>query len=198
MSLETAESRLSDLRSRDAADEAWQWILDLKKQAKSNRAAAEAQLNAIFRLGTPPASLHGPTDGVIVMMTTNPVFATAVRLVSEMWMPWQGKWFDSGKSEGGNRVVSAARLPVNLLLPKYKMKDVAEGKLVFGFKTYTEASKCDPDLQVHVNDYSQGNPSFLRSARDELVEVVRGVYLGKILVPRRDRYENICFFALRT
>ncbi|WP_204081054.1 hypothetical protein [Mycobacterium riyadhense] len=202
MSLQTAESRVSDLRNRDAADEAWQWIVDLKEQAKSNRTAADAQLNAIFRLGTPPTSLDGPTNGILVMTTINPVLDAAVRLVTSLWMPWQGKRFDAAKRTGDNRMISAAELPSKLLWPLYKMKDAADGKLAFDFKTYSDAGKRDPDVQVMVIDYAEvgDNPRLIiRSIRDELVEVVPGTYLGKILfrLPR-NRYAMIGFFALRT
>ncbi|MCV7199412.1 hypothetical protein [Mycobacterium angelicum] len=202
MSIQTAESRVSELRTRDAADEAWQWIVDLKEQAKSDSAAAEAQLNAIFKLGTAPASLDGPTNGILVMTTTNPLVDAAVRFVTGLWMPWQGKRFDSEARTGDNRIISAAKLPSKLLWPLYKMKDGTDGKLAFDFKTYRDAGKCDPGVEVMVIDYSdvKENPYLIiRSIRDELVEVVPGTYLGKILfkVPR-GRYEMIGFFALRT
>ena len=202
MSLEMAESRVSDLRKREAAGEAWQWIVDLKEAAKSDSAAAEAQLNVIFKLGAPPTNLDGPTDGILVMTTTNPALDAAVRLVTGLWMPWQGKRFDSTSGSGDNRMVSTARLPSKLLWPLYKMKDAADGKLAFDFKTYKDAGKADPDVQVMVIDYSDvgDNPRLIiRSIRDELIEVVPGTYLGKILfrLPR-DRYEMIGFFALRT
>ncbi|MGB9222724.1 hypothetical protein [Mycobacterium sp.] len=202
MSLETAESRVSDLRNREAADEAWQWIVDLKEKAKSDGAAAEAELNSIFKLGTPPTNLDGPTDGILVMTTTNPALDAAVRLVTNLWMPWQGKRFNSESRSGDNRMVSSSRLPSKLLWPLYKMKDAVDGKLAFDFKTYNDAGKCDPDVQVMVIDYSDvgDNPRLIiRSIRDELVEVVPGAYLGKVLFRMpQDRYEMIGFFALRT
>jgi hypothetical protein len=57
MSVEATESRVTELRQREAADEAWQWIVDLKERAKSDSAAAAAELDAIFRNGTPPGDL---------------------------------------------------------------------------------------------------------------------------------------------
>ncbi|KAA1251631.1 hypothetical protein F0Q45_03170 [Mycobacterium simiae] len=202
MSLQTAASRVSDLRSRDAAEEAWQWIVDLKEAAKSDRSGAETQLNSIFKLGTPPTDLDGPTNGILVMTTTNSVLDAAVRFVTSLWMPWRGKRFDSKGHTGDNRMISGARLPSKLLWPLYKMKDSTDGKLAFDFKTYNDAGKADPGTQVMVIDYSEveANPRLIiRSIRDELVEVVPGTYLGKILfrLPR-DRYEMIGFFALRT
>jgi hypothetical protein len=82
------------------------------------------------------------------------------------------------------------------------MRDAEAGKLAFDFKTYVEAGKDDPDRQVMVIDYAdvESNPRLLiRSIRDELVELVRGVYLGKILFNSGDdKYSKIGYFALRT
>ena len=202
MSVEATESRVTELRQREAADEAWQWIVDLKERAKYDSAAAAAELDAIFRNGTPPGDLDGATDGILVMTTTNPVVDAAARFVTNLWMPWQGKRFDLAAGTGDNRMTSSAKLPSKLLWPLYKMKDAADGKLAFDFKTYQDAGKQDPDVQVMVIDYAdvKENPYvIIRSIRDELVEVVPGTYLGKILfrLPR-DRYEMIGFFALRT
>ncbi|OBJ82849.1 hypothetical protein [Mycobacterium asiaticum] len=202
MTIEAAESRVSELRKRQASDEAWQWILELKERAKADSVAAEAELNAIFSKGAAPRSLDGPTNGILVTTTTNPLVDAAVRFVTNLWMPWQGKRFDSEGHAGDNRMTSGSRLPSKLLWPMYRMKDAADGKLAFDFKTYHDAGKLDPDVQVLVIDYAdvKENPYvIIRSIRDELVEVVPGTYLGKILfrLPK-GRYEMIGFFALRT
>ena len=63
------------------------------------------------------------------------------------------------------------------------------------------AQSDDPDRQVMVIDYAdvEKNPRLIiRSIRDELVELVRGVYLGKILFNSGDNYSKIGYFALRT
>lgn len=203
MSTDAAESRVSDLRERAAAEEAWQWIVDLKEQAKSDSAAAESQLDAIFRAGNAPSDLDGPTDGILVMTTTNPVVDAGVRFITGLWMPWQGKRFRLDGGTGDNRMTSSSKLPSKLLWPLYKMKDAADGKLAFDFKTYEDAGKLDPDVRVMVIDYAdiKENPMVvIRSIRDELVEVVPGTYLGKILFrqPRGDDYALIGYFALRT
>ncbi|MGB0971150.1 MAG: hypothetical protein ACPGVG_09345, partial [Mycobacterium sp.] len=73
--------------------------------------------------------------------------------------------------------------------------------LAFDFQTYVEAGKDDPDLQVMVIDYAnvEKNPRLIiRSVRDELVELVDGVFLGKILFNSGDTYSKIGYFALRT
>jgi hypothetical protein len=184
-----------------ACDAAWSWIVSLSEKAKTDAASADSELNELFRLGTPPTDLHGPTEGILVMTTTNPGVDTAVRAVTGLWMPWQGKRFDSEAATGDNRLTRSSGLVSKLLWPLYSMRDAEAGKLAFDFKTYVEAGKDDPDRQVLVIDYAdvEKNPRLIiRSIRDELVELVRGVYLGKILFNSGDSYSKIGYFALRT
>ena len=77
-----------------AADSTWAWIEELSKRAKSDATGADADLNELFRLGTAPTDLHGATEGMLVMTTTNDKFDAVVRVITSMWMPWQGKRFD--------------------------------------------------------------------------------------------------------
>jgi hypothetical protein len=185
-----------------AAEAAWAWVEDLSERANSDADAADEELNTLFRLGTPPTGLDGPTEGILVMTTTNPALDMAVRAVTALWMPWQGKRFDSDAGTGDNRLTRSTGLVSKLLWPLYSMRDAEAGKLAFDFKTYVEAGKDDPDRQVMVIDYAdvEKNPRLIiRSIRDELVELVRGVYLGKILFNSSgDSYSKIGYFALRT
>ncbi len=201
------EGRLEWLRSSmtnepaGAANAAWHWIEELSARAKTDAGGADVELNELFRMGTAPTDLHGPTEGILVMTTTNPKLDTAVRAVTALWMPWQGKRFDSGAATGDNRLTKSTGLVSKLLWPLYSMRDAEAGKLAFDFKTYVEAGKDDPDLQVMVIDYAnvEKNPRLIiRSIRDELVELVPGVYLGKILFNSGDKYSKIGYFALRT
>jgi hypothetical protein len=203
-----AEQRVAELRARAgtdtraAQDAGWAWITDLQELAKSDGDSAEEQLNELFRLGVPPSGLDGPTDGILVMTTTNPVTDAAVKAVTTLWMPWQGKRFDAEADTGDNRMTGAAALASKLLWPLYSMKDAESGKLAFDFKTYVEPGKLDPDIQVMVIDYAdvEKNPSLIiRSIRDELVEIVSGTFLGKILYRAPgDKYLMVGYFALRT
>ncbi|MDT5009089.1 MAG: hypothetical protein QOH57_706 [Mycobacterium sp.] len=184
-----------------AAEAAWAWVEELSERAKHDAEAVDGELNALFRLGNPPTGLDGPTEGILVMTTTNPALDMAVRAVTALWMPWQGKRFDSAAASGDNRLTRSTGLVSKLLWPLYSMRDAEAGKLAFDFKTYVEAGKDDPDLQVMVIDYAdvEKNPRLIiRSIRDELVELVRGVYLGKILFDAADSYSKIGYFALRT
>jgi hypothetical protein len=54
---------------------------------------------------------------------------------------------------------------------------------------------------VLVIDYEpvQSNPDFIiRKIRDELVEIVPGTHLGRILYKTKSGYDNIGYFALKT
>jgi hypothetical protein len=202
------QERVAQLRERagtdreGAAGDAWEWFEELKARSGDDASGAEAELDELFRTGAVPGNLDGPTDGILVSTTTNPVLDPAVRAITSLWMPWEGKRFDAVQQTGDNRMTASSALPSKLLWPLYSMKDAAEGKLAFDFETYVEAGKNDPDVQVMVIDYAnvEKNPALvIRSIRDELVEIVPGAYLGKILFKLPgDRYEKIGFFALRT
>jgi len=184
-------------------DATWERFLALKDKARKDLAAADAELNELFRSGTVPTDLDGPTDGILVTTTTNKLLDPAVHAITALWMPWQGKRFDAAAGTGDNRMTGGlAQLPSKLLWPLYRMKDAKDGKLAFDFKTYEDAGKDDPDLQVMVIDYAdiEDNPTLvIRSIRDELVQIVPGAYLGKILFRTPSgRYEKIGYFALRT
>ena len=137
-----------------AADSTWAWIGDLSERAKSDATGADSDLNELFRLGTAPTDLHGATEGMLVMTTTNPKFDAVVRVITSMWMPWQGKRFDKDAAKGDNRLTKSTGLVGKLLWPLYSMKDHVDGKLAFDFDTYVEAGKEDPDVDVMVIDYA--------------------------------------------
>ena len=184
-----------------AADSTWAWIGDLSRRSKTDAAGADADLNELFRRGNAPTDLHGPTEGMLVMTTTNPRFDAAVRAITALWMPWQGKRFDNQAATGDNRLTRSTGLVGKLLWPLYSMRDHADGKLAFDFKTYVDAGKADPDVDVMVIDYAdiEENPDLvIRKIRDELVELVPGVYLGKIMYNTGSGYYKLGYFALRT
>jgi hypothetical protein len=202
------ERRAGDLRELAVTDpvaarsEAWRWFEDAGRRAGSDRKAADAELNELFRLGKPASGLDGPMDGILVMTTISGVVDPAARLITRLWMPWQGKSFHADADRGENRLVGSARWPAKLLWPRYSMRGASEGLLAFDFETYVEAGKVDPDREVLVIDYAKvdDNPRLvIRSIRDELVEIVPGAYLGKILYRTgEDRHRNLGYFALRT
>lgn len=195
---------LRELASTDidaAATRAWQWIEQLSERAGSDRAGADAELGELFALGRPPGGLDGPTDGILVTPLIQPRLDVAVRALTSRWMPWQGKTFDAAASRGENVLAGSARWPAKLLWPLYGTKPAPDGRLAFEFQTRVEPGMHDPDTEVLVIDYAPvtDNPRLvIRSIRDELVELVPGANLGKILFKGRGSYRNIGYFALRS
>ncbi|KRA28122.1 MULTISPECIES: hypothetical protein [unclassified Nocardioides] len=207
-----AVARLAELRERTgtdaaaAAEAAWGWLDELRGVARKDAAAAEPELNALFAEGSTPSGLDGATEGILVATTTNRVLDTAVKALTSVWMPWRGKRFDNDAGSGDNRMTESSSLVGKLLWPLYGMRTDADGKNAFDFETYPEPGVEDPDVTVMVIDYAgiPDNPTLvIRSIRDELVELLPGVYLGKIFfkMPKLTgdgRFERIGYFALRT
>ncbi|TCJ30573.1 hypothetical protein [Nocardioides jejuensis] len=193
---------LASTRPVDAAGAAWDRILELQELGRSDRKQADALLNELFRAGAPARGLDGPTDGILVLTTTTALTDAAFKALTSVWMPWEGKRFDADTQSGDNRMTDEATVVSKVLWPLYSMKDTPAGKIAFDFATYVESGKDDPDREVMVIDYAdiKDNPRLLiRSIRDELVELVDGTYLGKILyrLPTRS-YAKLGYFALRT
>ena len=93
---------------------------------------------------------------------------------------------------------------MKLLWPRYApqaSEEGTEGRLAFNFETRVEPSVDDAGTDVLVIDYApvESNPDHLiRAIRDELVEIVPGANLGKIMHRGGDGgYRNWGFFALR-
>lgn len=203
-----ATDRVEELRveaetdATAAASAAWGWILDLQELGTTDPAEADAQLNELFRAGGPVTGLDGPTDGILVLTTTTRLTDAALSALTKAWMPWEGKSFDQESGTGINRMTDQSVAVSKALWPLYSMRDTPDGRLAFDFKTYREAGKDDPDRDVMVIDYADvpENPRLIiRSIRDELVEVVPGAYLGKILLRMpTEKYIKLGYFALRT
>jgi hypothetical protein len=169
--------------------------------ARAGRRPAEAQetLNLIFRLGGPPApSLDGPMRGLMVTPTVPRPLDVGLRALASAWMPWTGKRFDAATERGDNLLTASARMPTKVLWPSYRPERVEGGQAAFRFRTYVSPGSVDPDLETLKIDYdSDENPGFLiRDILDELVQVVRGAYLGKVLLRRRGAWWLVGYFGL--
>jgi hypothetical protein len=159
----------------------------------------------MFRLGTPPREpLAGPYDGILVSPSVWRPADRALGLLASAWMPWTGKRFDAEAQRGDNLLQPSARLPARALWPGYRFQEGPGGLLAaFRFRTYTAAGMVDPDRETLKIDYdSSENPRLLiRDILDELVEIVPGAYLGKVLIRRGDadspRWQLVGYFALQ-
>jgi hypothetical protein len=185
-----------------ARDGAWQWFERLGRLAADDRAAGEEELAELFECGQPSQGIDGPTDGILVAPLIQPAVDAFARGLTRVWMPWMGKRFDSAEQVGDNRLVGSIRWVGRLLWPLYSTRDATDGRLAFDFETRVERGGVEPAVDVLVIDYApvESNPRFIiRSIRDELVEIVPGAHLGRILWRGRDgSYTNIGYFALRT
>jgi hypothetical protein len=195
-----AQARTDPTGARDAA---WTWIEELGRRARTDRAGALVELQQLFESGEPATGIDGQTEGILVTWTMSPAADKAIGTITNAWMPWLGKKFYPDENRGENTLTNSARLPSKLLWPLYRMADSPLGRTAFGFETYVEAGKLDPEVEVLVIDYARvkENPRLLiRQIRDELVQIVPGANLGKMLVdvPRRSELLAACYFALRS
>ncbi len=200
--------RVAELREQaktdptGARDAAWAWIEQLGEQAQTDRAGAIEELQNLFLCGE-PAVVAGQTEGILVTWTMHPLADKVIGALTDSWMPWLGKKFDPAEQKGINTLTDSARWPAKLLWPLYSTKDSPLGRSAFDFKTYVEAGKLDPSVNVLVIDYESvpENPILLiRQIRDELVQIVPGANLGKMLVkvPARKELFPALYFALKS
>lgn len=179
----------------------WSDILETGRTIQADREAALARLADLFRGGTPPTDMDGPTEGALVGFVLHPTFDRAVAALASRWLPWAGKRFHADASGGDNLLLRSARWPSKLLWPAYPMRDAGERLAAFDFKTRVERGALDPETDVVVIDYApvDSNPRLvIKQIRDELVEVAPGTHLGKMLWRHRDgRHSLLAYFALR-
>lgn len=178
-----------------AQDEAWAWIKELGESHD------EEALNELFELGTPSRGLDGQTEGILVTFTMHPIPDRIIHAITGAWMPWLGKRFNAAANAGDNVLATSARWPAKLLWPLYQTKEAARGRAAFDFETAVEPSRSSSQIDALKIDYGPvaSNPRLIiRRIRDELVELVPGAHLGKMLW-RQDAepYPCLAYFALR-
>ena len=196
-------SSLAETSPLAAREEGWAWIAELSRRARRDRGDALAELAELFRAGTPATGIDGPTEGTLVTFTMQPAFDTAIAALTTAWLPWAGKRFDDGARTGDNLLLRSARLPSKLLWPLYSTRDAGRHLAAFDFETRVEPGALDEDREVLVIDYApvDSNPALIiKSIRDELVQIVPGANLGKMLWCHGDgeRHSLLAYFALRS
>jgi hypothetical protein len=203
-------ARLERLRETAAGDreaaqaEAWAWFEEAGEHLLGDdREATLAELGELFASGRPSRGIDGPTEGALVGFTARPAFDRAMGAITGLWLPWVGKRFDAGQETGENLLLRSARLPARLLWPLYAVRSEGERAVAFSFSTRVEPGKLDPGTDVLVIDYAEveDNPRLIiKSIRDELVEIVPGAHLGKMLWRHGDgeRHSLLAYFALRS
>jgi hypothetical protein len=201
-------ARLAGLREEasadplDLRDAVWQWFGELGDLTARDRETGTAALTELFALGTPPSGIDGRTEGILVAPLIVGPLDRALGALPRSWLPWLGKRFDSGADRGDNVLQKFARWPAKLLWPAYTTRELGDDRTAFDFETRVEPSEDDSDVDVLVIDYVvvDANPRFLiKRIRDELVEIVPGANLGKVLWRHGDgSYALIGYFALRS
>lgn len=185
-----------------ARAEAWGWLAAARRGiAGRDRRRALAELAALFRAGSPPRALDGQVEGMIVGLALHPAIDRAAAAVAAARLPWAGKRFDAASASGTNLLRRSARLPARAIWPRYRLREDGDLLAGFDFRTRVERGALDRDLEVLVLDYGAvgDNPALtVKPIRDELVEVVPGVHLGRMLWRRRGRRHSLVgYFALR-
>jgi hypothetical protein len=178
-------------------------VLEIEDELRPSnvRKRAIERLDAIYASGrTPDPRPDGFLQGRLVTLAVHPILDGFVRRVADLWMPWLGKSFDPTTETGVNILVPKARFPMRLLWPSYEPERVFVDRIeAFPFRTRIAPGELNPDIDVLKIDYDfEANPGFvIRRILDELVQIDKTDYLGKILFRTRSGFRNIGFFSLR-
>jgi hypothetical protein len=198
-------AELRELAQSDAAearDRAWQWFSQAGQRLRTDREVAIAELTALFSTGRPPCGIDGETKGALIGWAAAPVADRLLTALTDRWLPWAGKRFRAGDSTGDNVLRQNARPVSSVLWPRYHMHPSGPRLIAFDFKTYVQRGVLDTTMDVLVIDYAsvESNPRLLiKQIRDELVEVVPGANLGKMIYEGPgDRHTLLAYFALKS
>lgn len=166
----------------------------------------QVQLEALFSRGWAPDGPDGPMEGLIV----GPLFGIPEAYLANPLLKidptWRGKTFDAAAGTGFNRLAPIAKLAIPFIAPLYRGLRKVRGEIVgFHFNHAIDTALVEPRIQVRALDYSvpeYRNPSVrtfpIKRTRDEIVELLPGLYLGRALLTMADgKIRTIAWFALR-
>jgi hypothetical protein len=196
--------RLEQLRSlaagepERARDAAWKWLRELQSPG------TQTQLAWLFEQGSAPEAPHGDCEGIVMNLFGSPWLAGLDKLVRLGQLlggiGWAGKSFDTVTRTGYNRLTATSRIPALIATPAYRF-DRIRGELVgFRFHHMQETSPVAPRtkvLAIKYDDPAFANPLVLPRTRDELVEIVPHVYLGRALLREGNGWQVVGYFGLR-
>jgi hypothetical protein len=159
--------------------------LHLAKQTlKRDRKQGLAELNQLFRSGkVPQPSLDGRYAGELVALDIAPGLTEFFQWLTNQWLPWLGKAFDSARHSGDNVFMQDSFWLARFFNPLYRgfVMDKSAAYRCFTFHTYMAPGLTDPDRPVLKIDYDlKENPSLtVRRILGELVQIDHNLYLGK-------------------
>lgn len=181
-----------------AKGEAWDWLRELQSPAQHYR------LPWLFSQGTAPAVPKGDCEGIVMNLYGSPWLAGLDRLVrlgqALGGIGWTGKSFDPAAGTGYNRLSKSSRLAALLTMPRYEFSHINDELIGFHFFHALESSPLPPHATVCAIKYdapAHANPLVLPRTRDELVEIVPHVYLGRALLREEHGWRVVGYFGLR-
>ncbi|MFI6431928.1 hypothetical protein [Rhodococcus oryzae] len=191
---------LAQTRPTVARAVAWQYIKELGD--RNDRHA----LRELFAEGTAPDGPDGKMEGLIVGQLFGIPEAHLANPLMRINPTWRGKTFDQSAGTGFNRLALIARLVMPIVAFGYRGLRRGDGEVEgFDFDHAIDEGRIEPRVMVRALDYGvpkYKNPSVrtfpIKRTRDEIVELVPGVYLGRALLTMRSgEVRLIAHFALR-
>src|SRR5688572_2202241 len=130
------------------------------------------ELEAVYRRGTVPASLHALDGSPVCRMLsvrglTGPIAAALRGFARSEAFPWAGKSF-AAKDDGAGTGINRVRL--------------GGTRRWFPFETRVEPSAIDGEPCILLDYDLDANPKPIRMIRDELREVAPGLFLGPAML----------------
>jgi hypothetical protein len=163
-------------------------------------------ISALWAHGYPPERIDGALQGLIMGSMWGTPEAALGTLLTKVHPTWVGKTFDHASGTGFNRLVWFSRPAFLVVAAGYRAFN-RNGEDIEGFRFNhsLEIAAIAPYITVRALDYSvpeYRNPSVrtfpIARTRDEIVELVPGVYLGRALLTQPSgEVRAIAHFALR-
>ena len=176
---------------------AWELFQELQKPSQQYRLAG------VFAQGTAPASPHGDCEGINMNLYGNPVLRGLdylIRLGQMLGgMGWAGKTFNANGT-GYNRLTRSTKIAALAVMPHYKLRKINGELIGFDFYHCIDNSPVAPNIPVRSLNYAapeHNNPLILPRTRDEIVEIVPEVYLGRVLIRDNFGWNLSGYFGLR-
>lgn len=178
----------------------WDYLRELGDRSRRD------QLAELFARGEAPEGPYGEMEGLIVGKLFGIPEAQLANPLMKIDPTWRGKTFDIEAGTGFNRLSPLAKYTLRAVAPLYGGMRRAGSEVVgFSFTHGIDTAAVAPFNQVRALDYSPaqyGNPSIrtfpIKRTRDEIVELLPGLYLGRALLTMPDGgIRLIGYFALR-
>ena len=164
------------------------------------------QLAELFAKGAAPDGPHGEMEGLIVGKLFGIPEAHLANPLMKIDPTWRGKTFDQRSGTGFNRLSPLGRYTLRAAAPLYGgLRRAGREVQGYGFTHQLDTAAAEPFNEVRALDYSPAeyrNPSVrtfpIKRTRDEIVELVPRLYLGRALLTMPDgEVRLIAYFALR-